>query len=145
MLSLTGEYALRAMIYLARHAYDWPIPGHRIAEQAGIPPRYLSKVLGDLVRSGVLSSSPGKSGGFRLRRSPRKMTLFEVLAPFEQLDRRRCPFGETGVRSAGVVAACQQWQSLMEAEARFLKETTVFDVALGEGTGDSDVSREAPG
>ena len=93
----------------------------------------------------MLSSSPGKSGGFRLRRSPRKMTLFEVLAPFEQLDRRRCPFGKTDARSAGVVAACQKWQSLMEAEARFLKETTVFDVALGEGAGDSDASRGEQG
>ena len=38
MLSLTSEYALRAMIHLAQHVDDWPIPGKDIAEHAGIPP-----------------------------------------------------------------------------------------------------------
>ncbi len=43
MLSPTGEYALRAVTYLAKHQPDWPIPGRQIAEEADIPPRTFRK------------------------------------------------------------------------------------------------------
>ena len=69
MLSLTNEYALRSAVYLAQHEAAQPIPGHRIAEALGIPSKYLSVILRDLVRVGVLQASPGKSGGFRLARA----------------------------------------------------------------------------
>jgi len=59
MLSLTSEYALRALIYLTQHESDWPIPGHRIAEQTKIPSKYLSKILCDLVRINVLKIFAG--------------------------------------------------------------------------------------
>ena len=64
MLSVTGEYALRAMVYLARNSESWPISGPRIAEAAGVPRKYLSSILADLVRSGLLEGTRGKSGGF---------------------------------------------------------------------------------
>lgn len=68
MLSLTSEYVLRAAIHLAHYGGQGPISGRRIAELEGIPRKYLSKVLGDLVRSGVLVSCPGKAGGCAGRR-----------------------------------------------------------------------------
>ena len=67
MLTLTSEYALRAMTYLAQHEQDWPIPGRQIAQQAGIPRKYLSKVLRGLVRAEVLESSYGRKSS-----SPRR-------------------------------------------------------------------------
>ncbi len=51
MLSRTSEYALRALIHLAEHQTEWPIAGSRIAAAAGVPSKYLSKILGDLVRA----------------------------------------------------------------------------------------------
>ena len=130
MLTLTGEYALRATIYLAQHVQDWPIPGRRIAEQAGIPAKYLSKVLGDLVRAGVLKSSPGRTGGFRMRRPAAKTRLGQVLDPFEQFDRRRCPFGNQTCSEARPCLAHDRWKKVVDAQQRFLAETTVHDVAL---------------
>ncbi|MCH8241277.1 MAG: Rrf2 family transcriptional regulator, partial [Planctomycetes bacterium] len=96
MLSLTAEYALRAMIYLAQHCDECPIPGRRIAAESQIPPNYLATVLGDLVRAGVLQGSPGKGGGFSLARRSRDIRLNEVLVSFEPIlaNRRPCPFGK---------------------------------------------------
>ncbi len=130
MLTLTSEYALQAVIYLARHEDEQPIPGREIAEHAQIPPRYLSKVLGDLVRSGVLDSSPGKTGGFALRRSSRETVLYDVLSPFEQFDRRRCPFSSGYCDDAHPCLAHDDWSRIVESQASFFRDTSVYDVAV---------------
>jgi len=132
MLTLTSEYALRALIYLAQHADAWPIPGRQIAERAEIPPKYLSKILGDLVRFRVLDSSPGKTGGFRLRREAQVTMLYEVLAPFEQFDRRRCPFGNKACSDDDPCLAHRRWKQVVDTERRFLRETSIHEVAVRE-------------
>ena len=133
MLSLTSEYALRAMVYLAQHEDDAPIPGNRIAKDAGIPAKYLSKVLGDLARAGVLEGMRGKNGGFRLVRPASKVVLLEVLAPFERFDRRRCPFGNKECGDENPCVAHDQWKRVIETYQRFLAKTSVRDVALARG------------
>ncbi len=59
MLNLTGHYPLRAMIFPAQYVVDWPIHGKQIAEQAGLPAKYLSKILCDIVRAEMLEYSRG--------------------------------------------------------------------------------------
>ncbi len=139
MLTLTSEYALRAMIYLTRHDGECHVPGWRIAEHAAIPPKYLSKILSDLVRCGVLKSSRGKTGGFRMRRSPRCTSLHEILKPFEQHDNRRCPFGNDRCGGEHPCLAHDNWSKVIEAKRRFLGETTIYDVAIPKERESSNV------
>lgn len=141
MLTLTSEYALRALVFLARHAEECPIPGRRIAEEARIPAKYLLKVLGDLVRAGVLESTPGKHGGFRLRRSARQTTLLDVLSPFEPFEHGRCPFGHGSCDDDQPCAVHHTWKRVIETERRFLRETSLSDVAAKTGTGAVDSVR----
>ena len=129
MLSKTSEYALRAMIYLAQHEGDWPIPGRQIAAQARIPTRYLQKILGDLARANVLDASPGKTGGYRLRLSANKTSLFDVLSPFERFDDSRCPFGNEVCNDGNPCHAHSRWKVVVETQQRFLKDMTVVDIS----------------
>jgi Rrf2 family protein len=131
LLSLTGEYALRAVVYLARHIDDGPIPGRQIAADLEVPRKYLSSILGDLVRTGLLEASPGRTGGFRLVRPPRSVRLLDVVAPFEQVKtaRRPCPFGNATCSDVDPCAGHDRWSSVKKEYGRFLEETTVFDVA----------------
>lgn len=132
MLTLTSEYALRAMIYLAGSTGRWPVPSRRIAEQASVPRKYLSSILADLVRAGILEASPGKSGGFRMKRSAREVLLSEVLAPFEPVltNRRPCPFGSEVCNDDDPCAGHDRWVLVRETYARFLNETSVYDVTV---------------
>lgn len=132
MLTLTSEYALRALIYLTRHTGDGSVPGRRIAGQAGIPAKYLSKILGDLVRSGILESSPGKTGGFRMICNPKETTLFDILGRFEHFDRRHCPFGNKECSNKHPCLAHTKWKRVVDAEQSFLRKTTIFEVAISE-------------
>lgn len=132
MLSITSEYALRAMIFLARHSQEWPISAQHVAEEVGVPRKYLSKILADLVRVGLLEGSRGKNGGFRMTRSPKDIHLSEVLAPFEPVTthRRPCPFGNVVCNDNDPCAGHDRWKLVREGYDRFLEETSVYDVTI---------------
>jgi len=141
MLTRTSEYALRALIHLVQHDADWPIPGRAIAASAQIPPKYLSKILGDLVRKGILTSSPGKTGGFAFRKSAARTSLFEVLSTFEQFEKRRCPFGNNQCNDKNPCLAHDQWKKVVEAEQGFMKKTTIEQIAIKKTRGRSRRSK----
>lgn len=135
MVTLTSEYALRALIYLAQNADAWPVSGTRIASETGISRKYLSKILADLVRAGVLEASPGKGGGFRFSRSPKQIHLYEVVAPFEPVlsNRRPCPFSIEVCNDEQPCQGHERWKRVRDAYAEFLHGTSIYDVAVGNG------------
>ncbi len=130
MLSRTSEYALRAMIHLAQHVDEWPIATQWIAEGAGVPAKYLAKIMGDLVRAGVLESTRGLGGGFRMARSPKEVSLLDVLTPFELFQPRRCPFGNKECGDDNPCLAHDRWKKVIETEQDFFRTTSVDDVAV---------------
>ncbi len=132
MISRTSEYALQATIHLAQHVDDWPIASRKIADETGIPRKYLAAILGDLVRAGVLQSSPGMGGGFRLARSAKEIRLCEVFAPFEPIlaNRRPCPFGQEICSDDDPCAGHDEWKRVRGAYERFLEENSIYDVAF---------------
>jgi Rrf2 family protein len=125
----TSEYALRAVAAIAQGSGDRPVLAKDIAKGGDIPAKYLSKVLGDLVRAGVLSSTRGIGGGFRLRQPPENVPLIEVVRPFEDvLASRRCPFGNPRCSDASPCPIHEQWKPVSEAYRSFLEQTTVADI-----------------
>jgi Rrf2 family protein len=132
MISRTSEYALQAMIHLARHVDDWPIPGRSIADVTGVPRKYLAAILGELVRAGVLESSPGMGGGFRLAKSAKEIRLIDVLHSFEPIlaNRRPCPFGKEICSDDDPCAGHEEWKRVRETYQRFLEKNSVHDVAF---------------
>jgi Rrf2 family protein len=95
MLSKTAEYALRVAVCLAQS------PGKlaaadELAEVTKIPRRYLHKVVQDLARGGLVRSQPGPGGGYSIAKSPKQITILDVVnavAPLERI--RHCPLGLT--------------------------------------------------
>lgn len=129
VLTTTSHHALKALIYLARHVDTGPVTGARIAEATGIPPKYLSKILGDLTRSGVLTSIKGKRGGFTFVQPPEKTFLLSVLAPFERLEQRRCPFANQACSSSDPCAAHAEWSRVLEYLRGFFARTTIAEIS----------------
>lgn len=93
MLSQTSEYALRAAVFLANDG-GGPRTAAEIARAASVPAGYLAKVLGLLARAGLVSSQRGLGGGFALSRTPRDVSVLEVVNAVDPLRRiERCPLG----------------------------------------------------
>ena len=134
MMSLTSKYALRASVYLAQHEKEWPIPGNIIAKHTGIPSKYLSKILGDLARAGILHSSRGRTGGFRMAIPATKVFLYDILLPFEsELSRQlMCPFGNMTCTDDDPCLGHDPWKKVFQTYITFLRRTSVQRVAFGK-------------
>jgi len=82
-ISVRGEYALRALIVLGLN-YERPVvPIQTIARLQNIPRKFLEQILNELRAGGILESRRGVAGGYRLRRSPDKINLAEVIRYIE--------------------------------------------------------------
>jgi Rrf2 family protein len=95
MLPKTAEYALRAVVWLAREAGQTQ-SADTLAECTKVPRRYLHRVLQDLVRGSLVRSQSGPGGGYALARDPAEIAILDVVnavAPLERI--RRCPLGLT--------------------------------------------------
>jgi Rrf2 family iron-sulfur cluster assembly transcriptional regulator len=88
-LTKKGDYAVRAMLALARDPGDRPVSARRIADAMDIPVRFLPQVLGDLSRAGLIAAVPGRSGGYRLTLPAAQVSLLEVIEAVEGDSRRR--------------------------------------------------------
>ena len=88
-LTRRGDYAVRAMLALARQPAGELMSARRIAEEMEIPVRFLPQVMSDLGRAGLVEATTGRSGGYRLARPPAEISLLEVVEAVEGDSRRR--------------------------------------------------------
>ena len=82
-LTARSEYALLALVYLARHPIDEYISIDTIAKAQGIPPKFLEQLMLALKRAHFLRSTKGQHGGYALAKSPDKISLAEVIRLFD--------------------------------------------------------------
>ncbi len=132
MLSSTAEYAVKAVLYLATHADARPVRVGEVADALGIPRNYLSKILHELARAGVLTSLRGKHGGFQLAVPPGELSLFTVVSHFDHIsESRSCLLGRPQCSDRHACAAHWRWKALSEQIGAFFSETTVADLMNG--------------
>lgn len=133
MLSKTAEYALRAVVAIAKVEEERPVLAREISSKGHIPNKYLSKVLRDLVHAGVLSSTRGIGGGFRLKRRANKLKLVDVVKPFDDIPARsRCPLGHAKCTDDSPCAMHDQWRPVKEAFRTLLDDTTIAHLVAKE-------------
>jgi Rrf2 family protein len=79
-LTRASAYALKALAYLARQKTNEPIPSHVMAQATrGIPKLFLLKCLLRATSAGLLRSVKGPNGGYVLARSPRQISVLQVI------------------------------------------------------------------
>ena len=127
MLSQTVEYALRATLHIARD-FPQPMRVNDIAEAVDAPRTYLAKILGDLARAGVLESTRGPAGGFRLVRDPSLVTLAEVVLPLDGREERRCLLGRGKCGENPGCTAHVRWAPIAHDVDAFFGKTTLADL-----------------
>ncbi|MCA9293183.1 MAG: Rrf2 family transcriptional regulator [Phycisphaerales bacterium] len=97
MITNTAEYALRAVVYLAKHPQQ-AAAAQTIGHATHVPVGYLQKILRQLARAGIVSAQRGVGGGFALAKVPTAISVHSVLrATDSAVDRiERCPLGIPG-------------------------------------------------
>jgi Rrf2 family protein len=73
------EYGLRCLVQVARHPGPEPLTIPEIARAEGLSPEYTAKLMRALRKGGLVASTRGAGGGYRLARSAEDVTAWEVL------------------------------------------------------------------
>lgn len=79
MLSQKTRYAIRAMQHLADRYGQGPVPLTEIVEAQKIPAGFLTTILSELGRFGIVDSRRGKDGGYWLALSPIDITYGDLI------------------------------------------------------------------
>jgi Rrf2 family cysteine metabolism transcriptional repressor len=124
-ISAKSEYACLAMLALARAGRD--DPPVRIRDISGgndIPERYLVQILLHLKAAGLVTSTRGASGGYRLARPAAAISLGEVLTAIEGPEAAAKPSARPAARALAAV-----WANARAAERAVLDTTSIAQVA----------------
>src|SRR5665213_1798782 len=131
------DWAVHCAVLLAALPEGTSLPAARLAEYHGIPAPYLAKSLQALMHAGIVESTTGRFGGYRLAQDPSAITLLHVVQAIEGSDpmfrcteiRRR---GPTRVAArhyppmCGIASAMQRAEQAWQDE---LNRTSVADLA----------------
>jgi len=130
MLTQTGEYALRALVYMARKGEEGYSGVKEIAASTGVPANYLAKILQQLARAKVLESQKGFGGGFKVARKLSKISLMDIIDPLERVDKfRQCVLGQRLCNDQVACPLHHTWKAISGQYLGSLTHTSLQDIA----------------
>ncbi len=90
-LTTKGRYAVTAMLDLALHATENPVPLADISQRQGISLSYLEQLFARLRKQGLVDSARGPGGGYRLSRPADEIAVADVITAIdEKVNVTRC-------------------------------------------------------
>jgi len=144
-LTQATDYGMAAILYLAQKNGDRNYSIDEISRTTEIPEEFLRKIFQVLVKSGIIQSFKGRGGGVSLARSPKDITVAEIVKPLgEEMGLVRClREGEYCPRSNECKASVF-WRRIQENLFEVLGRTTINDVLKG-GNENAGESQKSPG
>jgi Rrf2 family protein len=130
-LSAKTEYAAIAAVELARRDEGRdPVPIRAICAAEGVPSRFLVHILLQLKAAGIVTSTRGAAGGYRLARRPEEITLDDIRRAVEGPGDAVAPVSAgLARRSRAAATLAQAWDEASDAEAESLRRVTLADLA----------------
>jgi len=127
-LTTKGRYAVTAMLDLAINRDRGPITLADISQRQGISLSYLEQLFSRLRRKGLVDSTRGPGGGYRLSRAAEAIAVAEVISAVDEtVDTTRCK----GLKNCDDTRAClthQLWTDLSEQIRDFLDDISLAQV-----------------
>lgn len=135
MISTRGRYALRILIDLAESGGDAFVPLRQLSLRQEISLKYIEAIMPSIVAEGLVVSSPGKGGGYRLARKPEEISIRQVLAITDNLSPVAClACPDKGCGRASECRTLPLWKELDALISGFLSAKTLSDYMRGEKT-----------
>ena len=134
--SAKAEYGVRLMVELGRHGGDQPTSLKAIAEAEGLPLSYLEHVVANLKRAGLVQSSRGAHGGYKLARPAADIAMDEVVLALEgAIAPMECfvetPAGKVSCNHGDDASACSTkllWMRVQSGVITALQSTTLAEL-----------------
>jgi len=119
------------MIFLARRDDDAPVPLAEIAAGEGLPTAFLERILARLRDGGLVASTRGASGGYRLAREAGRISVADIMCAIEgPLSLVGCLPDEESCERAKGCASRRVWRRLDDAIAGALGDIDLDQLAV---------------
>jgi Rrf2 family transcriptional regulator, iron-sulfur cluster assembly transcription factor len=130
IFSRSSQYAIQALVLLATRPAGSYVMCREMAGALGLPLPYLSKLMLQFARAGVVESSRGRLGGYRLGRSPRDLNLREILVIIGgERAMTECLLGFKECSDETACAMHCQWRPVKQVLFQLLEEQSVDQLA----------------
>ncbi|MDE6833620.1 MAG: Rrf2 family transcriptional regulator [Ruminococcus sp.] len=130
-ISTKGRYALRMLVDIALHQEEGYISLKDISERQNISKKYLEQIVPLLNKSGILKTSRGKRGGYRINGEPKNYTVGDVLrategslAPVACLD-----YSPNDCERINQCVTLPIWEGLYKLITDYLDGITIQDIS----------------
>jgi Rrf2 family protein len=132
-LSKKGEYALRAMIALAR-PLGKAMTITEIARQQDLPKKFLEQILLALKAEGLVHSKAGPKGGYELAVLPRDISVAQILWAVEEPISLEPPKSRTGASTepAGIAAVFEEIRQFVRQKLETISLQELADQAMSD-------------
>ncbi|MBA7563044.1 HTH-type transcriptional regulator CymR [subsurface metagenome] len=128
-LSTKGRYGTRALMDIALHREEGPVPLKNIAEREQISLPYLEHLIAPLIEGGIIRSARGVGGGVSLIKSPQEIELSEVIGLLEgSLAPVKCVTDPSVCSRSEFCVTRDIWSELKAAMDGVLQSTTLQDL-----------------
>jgi len=132
-LTTKGRYAVTAMLDLTLNFEMGAITLSDISERQGISLSYLEQLFSRLRKQGLVSSSRGPGGGYRLSRAASEITVLDVISAVdEKVDSTQCE-GKANCHDGEACLSHELWQSLSDQISNYLSGITLAQVVQDYG------------
>jgi len=130
VLGRKGDYTVRAMIHLVRHASEGRQKARVVAAEMDIPDRYASQILANLVAHDLIHATAGPDGGYELARPAEDISLLEVVEAAEgPIKLERCVLRGGACDWNNVCPVHEAWSRAQQALIAELAGTSFDDLA----------------
>jgi Rrf2 family iron-sulfur cluster assembly transcriptional regulator len=127
-LTSKGRYAVTAMLDVALHADNGPVPLTDISERQEISLSYLEQLFAKLRKHSLVNSVRGPGGGYFLGKDSFDISIRQVIAAVdESVDATRCQ-GKGGCQSGSKCLTHHLWSDLSDRIESFLSEITLGEL-----------------
>nr|WP_086941253.1 Fe-S cluster assembly transcriptional regulator IscR [Thaumasiovibrio occultus] len=127
-LTSKGRYAVTAMLDVALHSQEGPVPLAEISERQGISLSYLEQLFSRLRKAGLVASVRGPGGGYRLGDEAENIAVGTVIAAVdESVDATKC-HGKADCQGGTRCLTHALWRDLSGRISDFLDNITLGEL-----------------
>lgn len=129
-LSKKGDYGIEVLATLSKLKAGELMTITKISETKKLPSYFLSQVMSDLKKAGLVKSKEGIGGGYCLTKRPSDISLLEIIEIFEgKASLVKCMCDEEEKCNREKFCSCQKgWSKLGTEMAKFFKDKTLQDL-----------------
>lgn len=125
MISKTCQYALRAIIYIAKKKDSGFIPVKKIAKENNISHFFLGKIMNILSQNGLINTYKGPNGGVKLSKPAGEITLYDVVEIIDGIDIKNECFLGPRCSEKNQCVMHNSWKKVRELYINMLSKNTI--------------------